>query len=87
MGIVSMGFRFIYREYRWWATGALYGYRAYKDTQLLYLAITAWDAASQYAVTEEDASRGQISTKNFTISGRCNGCELHVEYLHNDLSA
>lgn len=60
----------------------MYAYRAYKDQQLLDLAISTWNAISQYFITADDATRGAISTKNFAISKSCNGCELHVECSH-----
>jgi len=57
----------------WWATAAIYGFRAYNDSSLLELAITTWNMASNAVITSTDASNGRISIKNFSIPNSCNG--------------
>lgn len=57
----------------WWATAAIYAFRAYGDASLLNLAINTWNAATQFVITSSDASAGSIPTKNFAIPSSCNG--------------
>ncbi|KIJ55510.1 hypothetical protein M422DRAFT_151671 [Sphaerobolus stellatus SS14] len=63
-------------ETHWWATAAIYGFRAYKDSSLLDLAIATWNTATQYVITSNDASVNSIPTKNFTIPASCNGSTM-----------
>lgn len=60
----------------WWATAAVYAYRAYHDTSLLSHAIAVWEHVSQYVVTPSAASSGTLPTKDFSISGECDGASM-----------
>ncbi|KIM88275.1 hypothetical protein PILCRDRAFT_252777 [Piloderma croceum F 1598] len=60
----------------WWATAAVYGYRAYTDSDLLANAITSWNHISQYVITQAQADSGMQPHKNFSIEGTCNGATM-----------
>jgi len=55
----------------WWATAAVYGYRAYKDTNLLSHAQAVWAHVSTFQITPAQASAGSIPGKSFTIKSTC----------------
>ncbi|KAN0088744.1 Glycoside hydrolase [Tylopilus felleus] len=57
----------------WWATAAYYSYRAYGDKNLLSHAMKTWDHVKTFQISAEDAQRGSMPTKNFTIKGTCDG--------------
>ncbi|THG95207.1 hypothetical protein EW026_g6407 [Hermanssonia centrifuga] len=61
---------------RWWATAAVYAYRAYGDTNLLAHAVAVWNHVTTYVVTPAAASSGTLATKSFTVSGTCDGVTM-----------
>ncbi|KAL1701696.1 glycoside hydrolase family 76 protein [Schizophyllum commune] len=66
------GLRDNYDQWGWWATAAVYAWRAYDDKDLLNNAIKTWEHISTYAISDDDAKAGKISTKDFTFKGTCN---------------
>ncbi|KAJ7498155.1 endo-1,6-alpha-mannosidase [Mycena galericulata] len=61
---------------RWWATAAVYGYRAYKDATLLAHAVDVWTHVTGYVITAADASAGRQPNKDFAIESTCNGVTM-----------
>ncbi|KAJ7604393.1 endo-1,6-alpha-mannosidase [Roridomyces roridus] len=60
----------------WWAQAALYGYRAYKDTNLLAHAVDVWTHVTGYVITAAQASAGKNPNKSFNIEPTCNGVTM-----------
>ncbi|KAF8199040.1 glycosyl hydrolase family 76-domain-containing protein [Pholiota molesta] len=61
---------------KWWATAAIYGSKAYGNTQLLNNAIATWNHVSQYQITQAQAQAGSTPVKSFAIEGTCNGVTM-----------
>ena len=53
---------------------AMYAYRAYQEQEFLQLAIAAWEAATPYTITVNDAIIGKHPLKRGSI--HCNACKL-----------
>ncbi|KAF8159936.1 endo-1,6-alpha-mannosidase [Crassisporium funariophilum] len=60
----------------WWATAAVYAYRAYGDSTMLSHAVATWNHVDQYVVTASQASAGSQPNKAFTIQGTCDGVTM-----------
>ncbi|KAJ7777112.1 endo-1,6-alpha-mannosidase, partial [Mycena metata] len=61
---------------RWWAQAALYGYRAYADTDLLAHAVDVWTHVTDYVITAADASAQKQPNKAFPIESTCGGATM-----------
>ncbi|KAF9525923.1 endo-1,6-alpha-mannosidase [Crepidotus variabilis] len=57
----------------WWATSALYAYRAYKDNNMLSHAVATWNRVNAFVITTSNAGSGSMSGKNFRLKGSCDG--------------
>ncbi|KAF7974112.1 hypothetical protein HWV62_13315 [Athelia sp. TMB] len=57
----------------WWATAAYYGWRAYKNTNLLAHAVATWNHVTQYVITTADAAAKKQPNKSFAIESACKG--------------
>ena len=58
---------------RIWSLAAFYAYRAYRDQNLLNMAVSVWNATNEYLVSPEDASNGTHPMRNNTILSTCKG--------------
>ncbi|KAF7371137.1 Glycoside hydrolase family 76 protein [Mycena sanguinolenta] len=65
-----------YDQFGWWAQAALYGYRAYGDTNLLAHAVDVWTHVTGYVITAAQAAAGKNPNKSFTIESTCNGITM-----------
>ncbi|KAL1745407.1 glycoside hydrolase family 76 protein [Schizophyllum fasciatum] len=65
------GLRDNYDQWGWWATAAVYAYRAYNDKDLLNNAVKTWEHISTYTITDDAAKSGKLPTKDFTFKGTC----------------
>jgi hypothetical protein len=61
--------------YRGYGYAAARAYTAYKDRKFLDFAIQSWWVGRHYTISQEDASSGTMSVKNFPISSQCNNRE------------
>nr|GAT42694.1 glycoside hydrolase family 76 protein [Mycena chlorophos] len=58
----------------WWATAAIYAYRAYGNSQMLSHAEQTWNHVTNYVVTAADAAAGRNPNKpSVAIQSTCNG--------------
>ncbi|KAJ7173417.1 endo-1,6-alpha-mannosidase [Mycena filopes] len=60
----------------WWAQAALYGYRAYADTNLLAHAVDVWTHVTGYVITAAEASARKQPNKAFAIQSTCGGATM-----------
>jgi hypothetical protein len=60
----------------WWATAAVYGYRAYGDTNLLAHAINVWTHVTGYVITPAQAAAKKNPNKSFALESTCNGVTM-----------
>ncbi|KAJ7803171.1 endo-1,6-alpha-mannosidase [Mycena olivaceomarginata] len=60
----------------WWAQAALYGYRAYADTNLLAHAVDVWTHVTGYVITPAQASARKNPNKAFTLESTCGGATM-----------
>ncbi|KAJ7330438.1 endo-1,6-alpha-mannosidase [Mycena albidolilacea] len=60
----------------WWAQAALYGYRAYADTNLLAHAVDVWTHVTGYVITSAQASARKNPNKVFTLESTCDGATM-----------
>ncbi|KAF7345489.1 Glycoside hydrolase family 76 protein [Mycena venus] len=60
----------------WWAQAALYGYRAYGDTNLLAHAVDVWTHVTGYVITAAQASARKNPNKSFALESTCNGVTM-----------
>ncbi|KAJ6471896.1 endo-1,6-alpha-mannosidase [Mycena sanguinolenta] len=65
-----------YDQFGWWAQAALYGYRAYGDTNLLAHAVDVWTHVTGYVVTAAQAAAKKNPNKSFTLESTCNGLTM-----------
>ncbi|KAK0433866.1 hypothetical protein EV421DRAFT_1842422 [Armillaria borealis] len=62
--------------------GLSYGYAAarayniYQDPDFLSRAVTSWDSARRYTISDEQAASGTMDTKQFTFPSSCKGATL-----------
>ncbi|KAJ7173401.1 endo-1,6-alpha-mannosidase [Mycena filopes] len=65
-----------YDQNQWWAQAALYGYRAYGDTNLLAHAVDVWTHVTGYVITAAEANARKQPNKAFAIESTCNGATM-----------
>ena len=61
---------------------ALRSYYAYKDEYTLDLAISSWQDARQYTISDNDISAGSIGNKDFNLLTSCDGGMYCVSANH-----
>lgn len=66
---------FIYS--REWGLAALYCYRAYRERPFLDDAVSIWNGATVWMITDANAASGSHPLKSGTFSSSCNGSKLH----------
>lgn len=57
----------------WWATAAVYAYRAYGSSDLLSHAVSVWNRVSVFQITPSQASSGSNPNKSFSLASTCEG--------------